>query len=70
MLTTNEIEKLYNVRKVGRKYCEKCDHSVSLSNRTKYIICSYCSNIIFKNKNEEFKYRMREQIIKERRNRK
>lgn len=37
--------------------CERCGHSLPIGRQNK-ILCKYCGNYIFKNKKEEFIYRM------------
>lgn len=41
----------------------KCGHRVLLGNQPK-AICSWCNCYVFKNKQEEFKYRLNEQLRK------
>lgn len=38
-----------------------CGHSIDLFNKTK-AICSHCGKWVFKDKNEEFKYKLNQKI--------
>ena len=38
-----------------------CGHSIDLFNKTK-AICSHCGKWVFKNKDEEFRYRLNQKI--------
>ena len=38
--------------------CEKCGHSIDLKGKEKQL-CIFCGRYIFRDKQEEFKYRMR-----------
>lgn len=53
-----------------QKYTHKCDcgHSVFIPNRKDRAICRYCHKLIFKDKKAEFEYRMKRELIKEKRN--
>ena len=66
-LTNKEIVKLWEEKAQFRHYC-KCGHSVYIVNSQNKAICSHCKNLVFKDKETEFKYRMREKLIKERKN--
>ena len=50
-------------------YC-KCSHPVIISNKNGVAECSHCHNLVFKDRETEFKYRMKQNYIKERRNNK
>lgn len=39
----------------------KCGHTVFLGRKDK-IVCSWCGNYVFKDKKEEFRYRMEQMI--------
>ena len=59
-MTLKDQEKLHNViTKNITKKC-KCGHSVDVLGKKK--ICTHCGNYVFKNKEEEFKYRLEEKI--------
>lgn len=38
----------------------KCGHSVFVSNKEKKWICSYCGRYVFRDKKDEFMYRLKE----------
>lgn len=48
----------------ARIYC-KCGHSIVISNKRKYKICSWCGRLVFKNKRAEFDYRLAQAITRE-----
>lgn len=57
-----------NVRELQNEYLQKnngvikckCGHSIEFLNySTKYKLCTYCGNYVFRNKKEEFDYRMK-----------
>ena len=47
--------KRFNALTKLRKYCE-CGHSMTMYHNYDY--CSWCGKIVFKNKKEEFKYKL------------
>ena len=56
-----EMDKMpSNYRK--NTYKCKCGHSIVIAYNCEKVVCSYCGNYVFKNKKDEFKYRMRERI--------
>lgn len=57
--------KLQDIQKTTYK-C-KCGHSVVIVNKNGRAICSYCKNYVFKDKETEFKYRTKENQLRERR---
>jgi hypothetical protein len=40
----------------------KCGHSHFMPVFLSYKICDWCGNIVFRNENEEFKYKLKRQI--------
>ena len=68
-LTLKEEKRLYDSKQRFRTKC-KCGHTVTILNKKGYIICSWCKNYVFINPKVEFDYRMKEKILKERRNNK
>ena len=65
MLTLEEVKKLATAQTENRKLCKVCGHSRLLGNQDR-VICNHCGHWIFKDEETEFKYRMQEQRIKER----
>jgi ribosomal protein S27AE len=61
------LTKLAEEKNKFKHYC-KCGHSVIIANKAGRTICSYCKNLVFRDKETEFKYRLKEKLIKERRN--
>jgi len=66
-LSNKEIQKVYEEIQKYRHKC-KCGHTVYIANETGRALCSHCHNWVFKDKATEFKYRMKQNLIKERRN--
>ena len=64
-----EIKRYYEAKNNCKRYC-KCGHYAYIMNKYGIAECTWCHNLIFMNKEVEFKYRMNQQLIKERRNRK
>lgn len=61
MLTNEEFKKMtQEYSKV--KYTCKCSHRVIISNQVDKVICSHCGNYVFKNKKDEFIFRMKEKM--------
>ena len=58
-------KKLDDIQKSSHK-C-KCGHTVVITNKSGMAICSYCKNAVFRDKKTEFEYRMKQNLIKERR---
>ena len=44
------------------KYKCRCGHRVVIKHNQTKAICSWCQNYVFKNNQEEFKYRLKEKI--------
>ena len=42
-------------------HCEKCGHSLQVIRRNK-AFCEWCGRYIFKNKKDEFEYRLKERL--------
>lgn len=66
-LKLDEVQKLYENMQPFRHIC-KCGHTVYVSNKTGRTECRNCHNLVFKDKKTEFEYRMKRELIKERRN--
>ncbi len=66
MLSFKDIEKLSSERAEARKLCPNCGHSILLGRKDRKI-CSHCGNYVFKDEITEFHYRMREKILKKKR---
>jgi len=57
-LTNEEFKKLTNAEdKV--KYTCKCGRRVIISSQKDKEICSWCGNYVFKNKKDEYKYKVK-----------
>ena len=44
----------------------KCGHTNTISAKEEKKICKWCGNYVFRNKQKEFEYRLKEKMIKER----
>ena len=44
-------------------YCKKCGHSMVICKQEK-ALCEWCGHWVFKNEKAEFKYRMKERLLK------
>ena len=66
MLSYKDIEKLASQKTENRKLCKHCGHSVLVPKRKDRIICSWCKNYVFKDDKTEFEYRMKENMLKQR----
>lgn len=65
-LSLKEEQIYYEQKQKFRVKC-KCGHTEYISNRSGKCLCSHCGNLVFKNKQFEFNYRLKEEIIKEKR---
>lgn len=65
-LSLKEEQIYYEEKQKYRVYC-KCGHTNTIINKRGYKLCSWCHNLVFKDKQTEFKYRLRQNIIKEKR---
>ena len=65
-LTLKDEFKIFEEMQKYRYKC-KCGHTVYIANKDGRTECSYCHNLVFKDKKTEFEYRMRQNLIKERR---
>lgn len=57
----DNIDKIQTERTQHRYYC-KCGHSVIIRPKLDRTLCHWCNNLVFKNKQDEFRYRMQEQL--------
>ena len=64
--TNKELTLLLNDMTKARTKCS-CGHSVIIPSRKDRTICSWCGNYVFRNKQDEFRYRFKENLLKEKR---
>lgn len=64
-LNNKEIETLYNNKEKLRHYCPNCGHTVTVCKDKK--ICNHCRNYVFKDERTQFEYRLKENLLKEKR---
>ena len=55
------IAKIHQERTENTYKC-KCGHSVSIPIFVDKTICSFCGNYVFKNKQDEFRFRVKEKL--------
>ena len=65
MLSYKEIEILSGEQTKNRKKCRYCGHTRLLGFQDK-VICDHCGRYIFKDDKTEFDYRMKERMLKTR----
>ena len=58
--------KLFEEQQKAKITCE-CGHRVLMGTKKDRIICSWCKNYVYKDKATEFRYKMQERMLKERR---
>lgn len=61
---TDSIWKLKCVLDENCKFYCNCGHSILIYPPATKRICSWCGHYVFKDKNEEFRYRLKEQLKK------
>lgn len=64
-LSNKEIEALYQDKLKIRHYCKNCGHTVIVVEDKN--ICSHCKNYVFKDDLTEFKYRLKQNLLNEKR---
>ena len=57
----NYEKKRVKVYADNRYYCS-CGHSVVIMPKNNKVLCTHCGHWVFKNKKEEFKYRLKERL--------
>ncbi len=62
-----EDTRYFNERTLIKKKCKHCGHTQPIYIMQDKVVCKWCHNYIFKNDLDEFKYRLKEKQIKERR---
>ena len=60
------VAKVQNERTQHTYYCQ-CGHSVIIRPTESKSLCHWCNNLVFKTKQDEFRYRMQEQIKRKKR---
>ncbi len=68
-LSRKEEQRLWEEKDKNKTTC-KCGHVNIIMNKNGYHLCSWCKNYVFKDKQTEFEYRLKENLIKEKRNNK
>lgn len=60
-LSLPKMQKLQN-EYLKHTYTCKCGHRVFILAKKDKVICNWCKNYVFKNKQDEFKYRVNEKM--------
>lgn len=58
----NHDAKLFKRLQTNRFYCSKCGHTVIMMPTTEKKMCTWCGTWVFRNKIDEFKYRVKERL--------
>lgn len=61
MLKLEEIKKYSEIIAKSKIKC-MCGHSIAIPPHLDKVLCRWCGNYVFKNKELEFKYRLKEMI--------
>lgn len=59
-----EYKKYMESRQKHKYVCKHCGHKQLITNQMKKTVCDWCGNYIFKNEQDEFKFRIQEQLKK------
>lgn len=62
LLTTKEYNKMSDELDKVKYKCQHCGRRVVIPSFLNKILCDWCGHYVFKNKKEEFKYRMKEKM--------
>lgn len=65
--TYKEIDDVARVYSQNKTKCKRCGCTRLLNDKYKKLVCNNCGNYIFLNDKEEFKYRLREAQVREKR---
>ena len=66
MMISNEEKIKDDFLAKNRVYCKSCGHVMYIVKQEK-ALCDWCGHYIFKDKRAEFKYRLKEQLIRSKR---
>ena len=67
MLSYKELEKIEQERAKAKQYCTYCGHTMLISARAKKKVCNKCGHLNFKNEKEEFKHKLKIEMIRRKR---
>lgn len=67
MLSYKELEKQDQERAKAKQYCTNCGHTLLIPAQKKQKLCTHCGHLNFINKNEEFKHKLKIEMIKRKR---
>lgn len=54
-----QMDKMFDVYGQNTYTCS-CGHRISIAKSCEKVVCSYCGRYVFRDKKDEFKYRMKE----------
>lgn len=61
-----EDTRYFKERQSIKRKCKHCGHTQPIHHLLEKVECKWCHNFIFRNEFDEFKYRLKEKQIKER----
>lgn len=64
MLTNQEINRLDDYLTCNNTVKCDCGHSITITNKHKRLICSWCGNYVYLHKKDEFKNKLKEVMKK------
>lgn len=56
--------KMFEMYSLFTVYCP-CGHSVAIPNKVDRVLCTWCGKWVYKNKQTEFRYKLQEQLKKQ-----
>ena len=62
-----EDTRYFSERQLLKKKCKHCGHTQAIHSQLDKVICRWCHNYIFRTEQDEFRYKIKENQIKERR---
>lgn len=62
-MTYKEMEKYSSVISTIKYQCKNCGRKMVIINKVDKTICDHCGHVIYKNKEAEFKDKLRKEII-------
>ena len=65
MITIPEMQKFQDALNEHTYTCS-CGHRVVIMPYVDKVLCNWCKHYVFKNKSDEFKYRLNERLLKNR----
>ena len=63
MASIKDIKKRADIIQENSTKC-KCGHTVAIPSVSDRVLCNWCGHFVFKDAEQEFKYRLKEQMIR------